>query len=358
MFKRILIDTDLRSYSAGSIFDFEPMWHDDPAVAKTRAGHSISRDDVDESELSLRPFLYLIAEEIVEVKPRLLVAERSAALPFVQFVPGFADNRGNILDVALYGEPNVYFSPIKPVKALVMSRQGITMQNAVLLLAAAGLEITLPNFRFDITRAEEILSAREKLTEERSDYLVAIAKVANEAYERLTKGAYKDAVDWARSEAFVRLKPKTIQLERAMAKLDRGLLQRISFDLFKDGLPAIGSALAAKGLVEAGSKAVEVVLAALCGNLVKNVEMRKHPEAVYAFKLKRALRHVAPQEFAVSPDFESQGPAAASFELKCRFCERISTVPASPLVRCQHCGKSDVLLDKLQLRLGVVKDGE
>lgn len=192
MFERVLIDTDLRSYGPGTLFDFEPMWHDDSAIAKARTGDSITRLDVDQAELSLIPFLYLIANEVVEVKPRLLFPERSPTLPFVQLVPRFADNRGHILDEALYGKPGAYFSPIKPLKALVMSRRGITMQNAVLILAAAGIELSLPNLTFDASKAEEIIAVREKLAEERADYLIAVSKMANEAYARLVQGAYRD----------------------------------------------------------------------------------------------------------------------------------------------------------------------
>lgn len=75
----------------------------------------------------------------------------------------------------------------------------------------------------------------------------------------------------------------------AIRKLDRNLLQRISLDLFKDAIPAIGSSLADKGLAHAGGKAIEVLLAALCGNLVKNIEMRRLPEAVYGFRLRQLL---------------------------------------------------------------------
>lgn len=194
-----------------------------------------------------------------------------------------------MLDKAVDGG-GALFTANTEYKAWYLQDQGLTSQNAALLLAAAGLEIMVPKFTFNIARSEEVLTVREKLIEEREKYLISVIKLTNEAFERLSIGVYQDTVDWALNEAFLKIKPKAIEFENSIAKLDRGLLQRIGYNLISEGIPAIGSALVTKGIKDATKTSVVKILEVLSKNLVKSIEERKVPEVVYGYKINQHIK--------------------------------------------------------------------
>jgi hypothetical protein len=74
-----------------------------------------------------------------------------------------------------------------------------------------------------------------------------------------------------------------------MAKLNRRLLQRLSYRTFKDAIPVIAGELIDKGLRAALAKGVEIALQALCAELSKEVEMRRRPLATYGILLAKSL---------------------------------------------------------------------
>ncbi|WP_321777476.1 hypothetical protein [Sulfurimonas sp.] len=234
-------------------------------------------------EYRLYPFLYLIANEVLEAGHR-----RTEQPSFIQRSLLTTEGRPNILDSAMNNE-GVLFTTNVEHKALYLQNQGITTENAALLLAAAGLEITVPNITFDIARSEEIITIREKLIEEREKYLISVIQLTNETFDRLTSGVYNDTVDWALNEAFLKIKPKAIEFEQSMAKLNRNLLKRVGYNFISEGIPHIGSALVNKGFKEAAKVSTVKILEVLSKNLVKSIEERKMPEVVYGYKINKQL---------------------------------------------------------------------
>ena len=100
---------------------------------------------------------------------------------------------------------------------------------------------------------------------------------------------YADAVKWATDQALLKIQPAVGEFESAMRVLDRHLLERIGVGFVREGIPTIASVTAEKGLREGGVAAVMQVLKVLCGNLFRPLEERKYPEAVYGYKLAKAL---------------------------------------------------------------------
>lgn len=247
----------------------------------------ISHEHKDKKEYRLYPFLYLVANRVTEAGGRGF--RQSGGRPdFVKIANLVREGRPHFMDMAKNDE-GVLFTPDVHYKAAYLQSSGLTSKNASLLLAAAGLEITVPNFTFDIARSEEVMLVREKLVEEKSRYISSVIKLTDEAFDRIGAGVYEDTVDWALNEAFLKIKPKAVQFEIAMSKLDQNILRRIGFNLISDGIPAIGSALVNKGFKEAAKVSMVKTLEVLCNNLVKRVQERKTPEVVYGYKVNQHL---------------------------------------------------------------------
>lgn len=255
------------------------------------------QNDLDEQEYFLLPYIYLFADEILEpivcdgpyfpevdlpsyIKPVYIFNENP---PFVYdyaitaFKTGVADYMGS------------YFSPVRQFKKKVLSVQGITAYNSILLLAASGLELHIPGVKFDLSRSEEIETVRTKLESERKAYVHTINRIADEAFDRLKSESYKDTVNWAISEALLKIQPRIDEFENAIRCLDKKLLQRIGIDFVKEGIPSIGNALLEKGVKEGGKAFIAATLRALCSNLFRKMEERKYPDVVYGYKLARFL---------------------------------------------------------------------
>ena len=248
----------------------------------------ISKEHKNKREYRLYPFLYLIAERVIEAGGQGF-QQRGSSPDFVQCISLVGEGRPHFMDAAI-NDQGVLFTPDLHHKAAYLQSSGVTSKNAALLLAAAGLEITVPNFTFNIARSEEVMQVREKLEEEKSRYLSSVIKLTDEAFDRIGAGVYEDTVDWALNESFLKIKPKAVQFENAMSKLDQNILRRIGFNLISDGIPAIGSALVDKGFKEATKVSMVKVLEVLCKNLVKSMEERKIPEVVYGYKVNQHIK--------------------------------------------------------------------
>lgn len=194
------------------------------------------REDLDQQEYFLLPYIYLFANEVLEP-----VICKDAFFPETEFssyirpVYIFNENAPIVCDYAIttfkIGEPQymgAYFTPVRKFKKKVLSVQSVTSYNSILLLAAAGLELQLHAVSFDVSRSEEIEQIRSKLDSERQDYVHAITNTANEAFDRLKSKVYHDTVDWAINEAALKIEPKIREFEKAIGGLDRKLLERIS----------------------------------------------------------------------------------------------------------------------------------
>lgn len=171
-----------------------------------------------------------------------------------------------------------------------LSDHGLNAQTAILCLAAVGLDIMLPNVTFDFFADEEIERIKEKLQEERHNYLEVVATLAEQSYERLQDGDYNDVLRWAESEAAFKLAPKARILEEAVSSLAARQLRRAGYSFWKDGVPAIGAAYISGGLVSAGAVGAQAALKTLVQTIGAGRSERLIPEVAYAMKLNKALR--------------------------------------------------------------------
>jgi hypothetical protein len=171
----------------------------------------------------------------------------------------------------------------------VLEQQGLNATTALLTLAAAGVDIALPNISFSRKSPDQIKEIRGRLEEERVTYIAAVSEIADQAFDRLVSGDFKDIYAWARSEATLKILPKARQLQRSFNKLDRSLLERAGFQFWKDGVPAIGKALVNSGKEAAMRTAAEELIRVLATTLAKRIEERKLPEAAYTLKLSAEL---------------------------------------------------------------------
>jgi hypothetical protein len=181
------------------------------------------------------------------------------------------------------------FSRSHVVHRAALEQQGLSPTTALLTLAAAGVDIALPNATFLRERPEEVRKIRERIEEERQTYLIAVAGMADEAYERLDARDYASVYEWAWNEASLKILPKAMLLQLRLSKLDRTLLQRAGVQFWKEGVPAIGKAFVDLGGRAALRALAEETIRVLAGTLAKNIEQRRIPEACYAFRLSSEL---------------------------------------------------------------------
>jgi len=179
------------------------------------------------------------------------------------------------------------FSPL--IKRASAKQQGLNATTAMLVLAAAGIEICLPNTSYDRKAEDEIFLIKEKLEEERQEYLESIAMMADESLHRIKSNDLKDIYDWAQNEAALKIKPKAQLLERKLKKLDKSLIKRAGISFWKEGVPVIGKELVSNGGGAAIKVLAEEVIKTLSTNLARSIEERKIPEATYVYKLSKSL---------------------------------------------------------------------
>jgi hypothetical protein len=170
-----------------------------------------------------------------------------------------------------------------------LEQQGLNATTALLTLAAAGVDIALPNVSFSRQSSDEIQEIRRRLDEDRVKYLAAVSEIADHAFDRLSSGDFQDIYTWARTEATLKILPKARQLQSQLKKLDRSLLQRAGFQFWKEGAPAIGKALIDSGKEGAVRAVAEELIRVVAGTLAKRVEERRIPEAAYTVKLSAEL---------------------------------------------------------------------
>jgi hypothetical protein len=167
---------------------------------------------------------------------------------------------------------------------------GLNAQTAILCLAAVGLEIMLPNVAFDLVADEEIERIKEKLKEERHAYLEVAAALAEQAFERLNDGDPSDILRWAESEAAFKLAPKARIIEEATSSMASRQLRKAGYSFWKDGVPAIGAAYFAGGVMPAGAVAAQAALKTLVDTIGSSRTDRLLPEVAYAMKISRSLQ--------------------------------------------------------------------
>jgi hypothetical protein len=246
-------------------------------------------ETIDPRETKLFPFIYLIAENVFEASEDESFKHKNQP-DFIKQSLTSSQGRPNILDYVKDKNKGVLFTAATYLKAYAIKEQGLTSENCILILAAAGLDITIPGFTLDIARSEEVVNIKEQLTDERMEYIHSITKMADETFDRLHSGVYKDTVDWALNEAYIKIKPKAEKFSKSIQKLDGNILRRASFAVLEDGIPAIGSSIVAKGFSDIPKQSIEIVLKILCKNLSKSIEERKVPEVVYGYKIARQLK--------------------------------------------------------------------
>lgn len=166
---------------------------------------------------------------------------------------------------------------------------GLNAQTAILCLAAVGLEIMLPNVSFSLVADEEIERIKEELKEERHSYLEVVTNLAQQSYERLKDGDYNDVLRWAENETAFKLAPKARIIEEATSSLAARQLRRAGYSFWKDGVPAIGSAYVAGGIVPAGVVASQAALKTLVDTINTSRSEKLLPEVAYAMKISKAL---------------------------------------------------------------------
>lgn len=165
-----------------------------------------------------------------------------------------------------------------------LEQQGLNATTALLTLAAAGVDIALPNVSFS-RLPHEVAEIRRKLESERLTYVGAVSKMADDAFGRLSSGDFRDIYGWAKNEATLKILPRARQLQSQLRKLDRSLLERAGVQFWQEGVPAIGKAIINSGKEGAIRTIAEETIRVLAGTLAKRIEERKIPEAAYTLKL-------------------------------------------------------------------------
>ncbi|NDV51355.1 hypothetical protein [Salipiger sp. PrR003] len=203
-----------------------------------------------------------------------------------------ADSETGAMSGIVVPKREFVLSASKMVHKAHLRDNGLNAQTAILCLAAVGLEVMLPNVAFDLVADEEIEEIKEKLKEERHSYLEVASKLAQQAYDGLKCGDYIDVMRWAESETAFSLAPKATLIEERVSSLAARQLRRAGYSFWKDGVPAIGAAYVAGGLVPAGAVAGQAALRTLVETISAGRSERLLPEIAYAMKISKELQRL------------------------------------------------------------------
>lgn len=207
----------------------------------------------------------------------------------VYMLPEEYESRGDeSLPIHVPEDEFIYAPHADSIVARAMEQKGLRSSTAVLILAAAGIEIALPNVCFENTEADEFNEIKEILSEERTAYLTAITSMADEAYGRLVGEEFDDIYEWAANEARFKIVPSVVHLEKKTSMLNRSLLRRAKLCFWQEGVPAIGAALSEDKSI---TKTLAVtMISLLSSSLAKSIEERQAPEATYILKASKLQR--------------------------------------------------------------------
>jgi len=103
---------------------------------------------------------------------------------------------GDSLPIHVPENEFIYVPETESIAARALEQKGLRSSTAILVLAAAGIEIALPNICFENTDADEFKKIKEILAEERNAYLRAITSMADEAYDRLIGENFNEIYEW------------------------------------------------------------------------------------------------------------------------------------------------------------------
>lgn len=176
------------------------------------------------------------------------------------------------------------------VNRAALAGKGMNPVSAILCLASVGIDIMLPNISFSHLADEEIDALKHKYLEERNAYLELVSGVAEEAFDRLREGDFEELIVWARDTSTFKFIPKAREIERAVGMTSKSELRKAGFNFWKNGVPAIGSAIASGGLV-GGTTAITVhALRSLVDIVSRNSEKKRLPEVGYALKIAKEVQ--------------------------------------------------------------------
>lgn len=175
------------------------------------------------------------------------------------------------------------------VNKWTLEAQGLNANTAILCLAAVGLDIVLPRVLFETISDDRIDIIKDKLQEERNDYINTITKIADEAYNRIESGDLSEIMDWARNEVHFKLLPKARSVDQNAKKLSGKIIKDAGLSFLEDGIPAIGAGLVQGNLIEASKIAGEEFLKLALVTLGSNIRRRNTPEISYVLKIAKAI---------------------------------------------------------------------
>lgn len=180
-------------------------------------------------------------------------------------------------------------SPSKVVNQAALLDQGFNANSAVLCLAAAGVDLVLPNIAVDLLAEDEIFDIREKFEEERTEYIIAVTALSRAAVAACQNGDFDGVLRWARNEATFSIVPKARAYEIAVSKHTKNVLKTAGYSLWKNGVPAIGAAYLSGGVVPAASVTGAQILQSLIQATTIGKFSKSVPEVSYAMKIRAEL---------------------------------------------------------------------
>ncbi len=187
-------------------------------------------------------------------------------------------------------EHQLVLSQSQAVHDAVLLDNGITANSALLVLAAAGLDIMLPNAAVNLRSAEEIEEIKSSLATERAAYLQAIADLAKGSFEQLQGASFAELLLWAENHVALEIAPKARSYEVAVSKYKPSLLRRAGYSFWTNGVPAIGAAYLGGGLLPSLSVASVQTLQAVVSSISGEERSLDVPEVSYAMKIAKARK--------------------------------------------------------------------
>lgn len=195
----------------------------------------------------------------------------------------------------LFLSPDPHFN-----RAILEMNPPMKAESILALLATAGISIFLPSIEvktgdvmdINYVAEDEILDElRTRYAAEREEFVLSLREFIKECHEGLKNELYDDVLDYADKATNQKLLMQVRRFEKAVAKGDAKLLERIRVGMV-EGIPAVFEAALdpKKSAIKQGS--VEL-LKVLCKSIAQKSAYReaceKFPMASYAYQLKKGL---------------------------------------------------------------------
>ena len=168
------------------------------------------------------------------------------------------------------------------------SMESLTDTSVLMMLAASGINITLPSLR--IPKNDDLLAFKEKYDEELSHYRIYLSQFVNQAKRELSNNtpSYEELLDFAKREFALNLSEKARHIELIAEKSSKNRSKNV-VKCLKDKWIGIASNIVTANWMGLATSLLESLDNARKERIQNPTELADYKEASYIYSIKKRL---------------------------------------------------------------------